>query len=664
MIHIDGVKYMKDTLKINSVVNERYLITEIFNTNLNNEVIYKCKDITIENDFFIKEFCPDDAERKENGELLYKDSYKDDLKVFIHKNKENMKFNMLPTVVEVEEVFSSNNTAYAVCTYYRGQTIDEILNSKILTFSENSVRRALISILKTEEALFNIGFLLKNIHPKNIIVTDDSYIKLLEFDIDVVTKDEKYVVYSIAALGYCMLLGKNEDALDKLIKKEFKDSKILRYLKDIINTKAENSTISEFLKDISFNKVDKIKERKSKPDKRHKIKNYIWLSIVASLTCVLIVIGIIELVNKPIQLYFEVPDVIGYTDVEAKEKLASRFFNVEILYLPHETVEKGKVFDQNIKDEQYATGSTITITVSTGKIVTDGTEYLMPLLIGKTFDDAKEKLTELNLYIEQQQKDVDNKENIGKVIGQSIAESEKVIEGTKVILTVGSNGIVIPDVRNKDLKTAENMIESAGAYVKIVYEQSNKIQKGNVIRQNAVGKSTYGVTVTVTVSSGKNKSNNPPVASSNISDTIPKTDNDVTEENNAVHKHVWSNWKYMDSTYHKKSCECGVTEKDAHGFHAEKIEKPATCMEDGKKVLICTSCQSKKEEVIFKKSHHYVKEEKIMDESIKDTVCYTEKCNECGDKLSQKHQWRVLEETLEKKVERCENCSREKTTKL
>ncbi len=128
----------------------------------------------------------------------------------------------------------------------------------------------------------------------------------------------------------------------------------------------------------------------------------------------------------------EVPDVVGMSEEEAKEKLLNAGFQVEVDEEYDEEVEEGKVISQSSTDVAEK-GSTITIVVSKGEEVKVAK---VPNLKKKTVTEAEELLSEVKLKLGNVTQEYHDSIPEGKVINQSVEAGLEVKEGTEVNITI------------------------------------------------------------------------------------------------------------------------------------------------------------------------------------------------------------------------------------
>lgn len=131
---------------------------------------------------------------------------------------------------------------------------------------------------------------------------------------------------------------------------------------------------------------------------------------------------------------------------------------------------------------------------------------VMISLLGKTEDEAREALRELNLGLDVTGTEATDRYEEGQIISQNIAEGEKINkhETISVIICSGPDEFEAPGVVGKDEDTAKLLIEDMELFAKRDYAYHDTIPEGQVISQSpeegtAVRK---GDTITYVVSRG------------------------------------------------------------------------------------------------------------------------------------------------------------------
>lgn len=131
----------------------------------------------------------------------------------------------------------------------------------------------------------------------------------------------------------------------------------------------------------------------------------------------------------------------------------------------------------------------------------------IPDLVGKKFADvsASKDYTDKFTIIKDND-EYSNQYEEGIIINQNPTKSEKVLKGTeiRVIVSRGIRVVDVPDISNLESQQAIQQLQSKGFVPEKIYEQSDTIKEGNVIRTNPdkLVKAPYGSIVKVYISSG------------------------------------------------------------------------------------------------------------------------------------------------------------------
>ena len=132
-------------------------------------------------------------------------------------------------------------------------------------------------------------------------------------------------------------------------------------------------------------------------------------------------------------------------------------------------------------------------------------ESVMPAVIGKDLDTAKQALNDLGVTVEVTYGESSAYDE-GIVIASSVEEGTAIRSGQSVVLTVstGQSGIEVPDVTGKSKAEAVATLKSKGFQVEEKDESSDDVDEGNVISQDPEGGKTAAsdATITITVSAG------------------------------------------------------------------------------------------------------------------------------------------------------------------
>ena len=180
--------------------------------------------------------------------------------------------------------------------------------------------------------------------------------------------------------------------------------------------------------------------------------------------------------NAPEQV--QVPDLIGLTEAQARAAIGDAELSVgQPEYVADPDVARDKVIKQDPNRDTFVDpGTTVTITVSTGKPMTT-----VPSVVGQDRDTARTTLEGANLVPTFTEKESD--EPKGQVIETSPASGEQVPEGTKVTVYYSDGPEKVPNVVGLQEAAAEKALRDAG-FVPVVVESNNTEEpKGTVIQQ-------------------------------------------------------------------------------------------------------------------------------------------------------------------------------------
>ncbi len=202
------------------------------------------------------------------------------------------------------------------------------------------------------------------------------------------------------------------------------------------------------------------------------------------------------------------PDVRDIPKDKAAEKLEALGFSVSFQESSSETVAPGAVLTQSIPpDTRIALGSSVTLTISTGREHTDtSVTETVGNYIGMNFEDAKAQLADANLYAVQADTVYRPEIANGTVISQNIPSGSSVPQGTAVELKISLGQITahVPDCTGKSAAEARQLLETAGFVCMITYTPSGTIPLDTIMSQNQPADSSVpqGSQIWLTASAG------------------------------------------------------------------------------------------------------------------------------------------------------------------
>ncbi|MFL6120919.1 Stk1 family PASTA domain-containing Ser/Thr kinase [Actinophytocola sp.] len=241
-----------------------------------------------------------------------------------------------------------------------------------------------------------------------------------------------------------------------------------------------------------------------------------WLIALLSVLGVALIAVLVWLLSSvlgddPASDSVAVPDVTGQLLDAARSDLTNKGFHPEVQYTtctPTPTNEPGcgpdsigKVIDTNPKPGTKMNKQD-PLTLIVGKAPD---KIAVPNVVGADPDDAKTQLEQAGLTVDPNydEEEVDDEDQVGKVIATNPAATTQADPGTKVKLTIGKKkeNEDVPNVVGKTFNDAKTQLEQAGFDVNRQDQASDK-PKDEVIAQNPTGKQDPGTTITLTVSTG------------------------------------------------------------------------------------------------------------------------------------------------------------------
>ena len=244
----------------------------------------------------IKEFLPTDfVTRSGTYDLVvfseqHRENFESGKQLFLNEAKTLAKVKGDPNVVDVYGFFEEHNTAYFTMEFVQGRSLQQVVKEHGGRLSVDEANRLLLPVMRAVGVVHSKGIVHRDIAPDNIMITEASVSKLIDFgaarldvgeksrSLDVMVKHgfapkEQYTknghqgpytdVYAMAATYYYSITGKvPPDAierieLDQLIRPSALGAEIepeaeMVLLKALaINAKDRYQTMEEFVKELS-----------------------------------------------------------------------------------------------------------------------------------------------------------------------------------------------------------------------------------------------------------------------------------------------------------------------------------------------------------------------------------------------------------------------------
>ncbi|HEX6968535.1 MAG TPA: Stk1 family PASTA domain-containing Ser/Thr kinase [Micromonosporaceae bacterium] len=205
-----------------------------------------------------------------------------------------------------------------------------------------------------------------------------------------------------------------------------------------------------------------------------------------ALTAVLVVLGLLVLFGGwwlAVGRYTDAPQLVNLTKAEAEALAAREGFTLRYAQPRHdEKVEKDVVLGQDPgANARIVKGGTITLTLSLGP-----EHYLVPDVVGKTYDLAVADLEKVDARVERTDKFDDNLPE-GVVIAVDPQPNTEIQPGDVVKVTVskGRAPITVPNLVGKHIMEARAILQQMGLVPRETYTESDQ-PKDQVIGQSPI----------------------------------------------------------------------------------------------------------------------------------------------------------------------------------
>lgn len=212
--------------------------------------------------------------------------------------------------------------------------------------------------------------------------------------------------------------------------------------------------------------------------------------------------------NNPAAQSYKVPDVLGKTVEEAQQMEGVKgVFQIEVAGSKADSnYQPGQIIEQDPKSG-HVRKNNLKITVW---ICAKEETNLMVKVLGEDVQDAKVELTNLNLNLNVQIREVYSDEYAaGKVISSTPAAGESIKKGDSILLTVSkgpeTKPVTVQNYAGLSVDDAALQAENAGLTVGAhQYEYDATVPEGSVIRQSLAPKTEVapGTEIVFTVSKG------------------------------------------------------------------------------------------------------------------------------------------------------------------
>lgn len=164
-------------------------------------LVYRAYDSKLNIEVAIKELYPSSLVNRIPGEkkmVIYgKENarqYAYLLDRFILEARSMAKFNSVNNIVNIYDCFQENNTAYIVMEYIKGQNLEEYVKSHGGKLSVEQANKFACGLLDGLTAIHSKGIIHRDIKPRNIFITSDNEVKIIDFGAARFSSTEETVV--------------------------------------------------------------------------------------------------------------------------------------------------------------------------------------------------------------------------------------------------------------------------------------------------------------------------------------------------------------------------------------------------------------------------------------------------------------------------------------
>lgn len=527
-------------------------------------ITYAAYDRVLSTRVAIKEYLPGEFSTRVSGAVkvtVYggekQEQFEDGLSKFYEESNRLAKFNEVPGIVQIYDVFQENDTAYIVMEFLEGEDLGTRLKREGRIAPDEAVR-IIVPILDALSVVHESGIIHRDIAPNNIYLCKDGRVKLLDFGAarsatgtysksltvlykEGYTAEEQYQsrgeqgpwtdVYAAAATMYKAITGVVPDgAMERRRKDKLKapskcgvqlpanvDRAIMNAL--IMDHKKRTQSAAVFRDELLGQGNVSKRFRRVNEKRQARIAKPVWITAgillaVIALLFALLQFGVIEfdVIGSLGNLGLEsgkvrVVNLVNMDLAEAEAKAKAQGLEVEISrYKYSNKVIEGRVISQQEeRGDVVAEGTTIHITVSKGAGAVD-----VPSMVGKQWEEMQATLDDLCL--EYDITESESKEAPGCILTQSIEPGTTIEQGETVALTVSkgmdydtSLEITVPTLTGTNIEQAKDAVSSMGAYIRVTgYENSDTHAKDEICAQAMeAGTTVHGNDVIdVTVSLG------------------------------------------------------------------------------------------------------------------------------------------------------------------
>ncbi len=203
------------------------------------------------------------------------------------------------------------------------------------------------------------------------------------------------------------------------------------------------------------------------------------------------------------------PDVRDFVAEDAKVLLDSMEISYEIVEEENSEVAPGAIISQSVMPNEEIEQESVLLKVA----VNTQQEQIEKMIqvedyAGRLYDDVKQELQEQGVYLAKFALEYHDDLPMGSIVRQRVAKGSEIGGGGTIAVSVNVGFIqaVVPDVTDKNVEDAQELLKKAGMLVELIYENSTEVAADNIIEQDIKEEEkSVGTLITLCVSLGKKK---------------------------------------------------------------------------------------------------------------------------------------------------------------
>jgi serine/threonine-protein kinase len=442
-------------------------------------------------------------------------------------------------IVSVYDSGEENNSPYIVMELITGESLRQLLQKGLIP--QARALEIVEGILQALEYSHKEGIVHRDIKPGNIMITDSSDIKVMDFGIARATDDigatmtntwnvvgtAQYLspeqatgemadgrsdLYSLGCLMYELLTGRPPFTGDTPVSIAYQhvsspitpasqvkpglSTDIDRMLEVVLSKDPNNryQDATAMLADLQrVIKGEPVTTKIQKIFPRRKL-----ISTMSAIVAGVVLVGAGVFFSSGSSTPLTVPNVVGLTEAEARALLSN--FNVNISTAPDPRIPIDRVASQiPLATTNAEKGSSVTLTISSGP----GNTTVPTGLVGISLEAARNILTAAGLLIAQTQP-VDSDQAPGVVLSVTPEPGTTITAGSGVVLQIASGNVQVPSLLGITEIQARTLLVQAGFLVREIFAYDASQEIGVVLAQAPEAGTTRIIGSAVTITVNKN----------------------------------------------------------------------------------------------------------------------------------------------------------------